>query len=149
MAKKAKPGELVSNRAAFHHYFVEDTIEAGIALVGTEIKSLREGGGNLQDNYVAIKGGEAFLRNASIAPYKFGNIHNHSEKRDRKLLLHKSEIIKLEKMSELKGFTLIALSFYLKKGRVKVSVGVCKGKKIYDKRETIKKREEMRTIREA
>lgn len=143
----SKKNELVSNRVAYHNYEVLDTLEAGIALLGTEIKSLRDGGGNLQDSYVTIKGGEAWLRQSSIAPYKFGNIHNHEEKRERKLLLHKTEIGRLKKESEVKGLSLIALSFYLnKKGWVKVKIGVCKGKKMHDKRHALKKREQDREV---
>ncbi len=141
--------EIVSNRAAYHHYEVLEVFEAGIALVGTEIKSLRNAGGNLQDNYITIKGGETWLKNASISPYRFGNIHNHEEKRDRKLLFHREEILKLRKLTEIKGHTLIALSFYLKKGIVKVKVGVCRGKKTHDKREDQKKRSALKEISQA
>jgi SsrA-binding protein len=141
--------ELISNKVAFFNYEILDTFEAGIVLKGTEIKSLRDGGGNLRDNYVQIKNFEAFLHNVSIAPFKFGNIHNHEELRIRKLLLHKDEIIKLKKLTEIKGHTLVALSFYLKKGRVKVKVGVCRGKKTHDKREDLKKKSQMRDIAQA
>ena len=123
--------------------------EAGIVLLGTEIKSLRDAGGNLQDNYITIKGNEPWLKNASISPYRFGNIHNHEEKRDRKLLFHKDEILKLRKLTEIKGHALVALSFYLKKGIVKVKVGVCRGKKAHDKREDQKKKSAMREISQA
>ena len=133
--------EIVSNRAAYHHYEVLEVFEAGIVLLGTEIKSLRDAGGNLQDNYITIKGNEPWLKNASISPYRFGNIHNHEEKRDRKLLFHKDEILKLRKLTEIKGHALVALSFYLKKGIVKVKVGVCRGKKAHDKRATEKDRD--------
>ena len=139
--------ELVSNRAAYHHYEVLETFEAGIVLQGTEIKSLRGGGGSLQDNYIQITKGEAWLKGASIAPYRFGNIHNHEDRRNRKLLFHKDEIFKLRKLSEIKGHTLVALAFYLKKGFVKVKVGVCKGKKAHDKREALKKKAATREIR--
>lgn len=141
--------EIVSNRAAYHHYEILEVFEAGIVLLGTEIKSLRDNGGNLQDNYVSVKGGEAWLKYASIAPYRFGNIHNHEERRDRKLLFHKDEIFKFRKLTEIKGHTLIALSFYLKKGIVKVKVGVCRGKKTHDKREDQKKRSAMKEIAQA
>lgn len=139
-------GEIVSNRTAYHNYEVLETYEAGLVLTGTEIKSLRDGGGNLRDNYIAIKEQEAYLLQASIAPYKFGNIHNHEERRERKLLLHKSEIQKLKKESQVKGLTLVALSLYLVKGKVKVKIGVCRGKKLHDKREDLKKKEGMRDI---
>lgn len=148
MKIKNGEGELVSYRAASHHYEILETYEAGIVLKGTEVKSLREGGGNLLDNYVTIKGGEAWLRNASIAPYKFGITFGHEEKRERKLLLNKIEILKLKKMTEIKGLTLIALSLYLKKGKVKVKIGVCKGKKAHDKRESEKKKDQMKEIRD-
>lgn len=141
--------EIVSNRSAHHHYEVLEIFEAGIILHGTEIKSLRDAGGNLQDNYIAIKNGEVWLKNSSISPYRFGNIHNHEEKRDRKLLFHKDEISKLKKLTEIKGYTLIALCFYLKKGIVKVKVGVCRGKKSHDKREDQKKRSALKEIAQA
>ena len=141
--------EIVSNRSAYHHYEVLETFEAGIILLGTEIKSLRDNGGNLQDNYGTVKAGEAWLRNASIAPYRYGNVHNHEEKRERKLLFHKDEILKFRKLTEIKGHTLIALSFYLKKGIVKVKVGVCRGKKTHDKREDQKKRSAVKEIAQA
>ncbi len=147
MTKKTSPSELVSNRAAFHHYEILDTIEAGIALLGTEVKSLREGGGNLTDNYVLIREGEAFLRGAHIAPYAFGNLYNHPEKRERKLLLHKLEIDKLRRKTQEKGLTIVALALYLKNGRVKVKLGVCKGKKTHDKREALKKKSQEREMR--
>lgn len=149
MAKKTD-NELVSNRVAYHNYEVLETLEAGIVLQGTEIKALRAGLGSLQDNFVDISSdGEAWLKQASIAHYDHGNIHNHEEKQKRKLLLHKGEIQKLKKMTQIKGYTLIALSLYLKKGLVKVRVGVCRGKKSYDKREALKKREDARAVQRA
>lgn len=148
MAKK-NPGDLVSNRRAFHDYEILETLEAGIALQGTEIKSLRDHGGALQDAYITIKAHEAWLIGCSIAPYKFGNIHNHEEKRQRKLLLHKKEIEKLKKQSEQKGLTLIPLGLYLRKGFVKVKVGIARGKKAHDKRSAIKDRESKRDIERA
>ena len=145
MAKKSE-SELVSNRRARHDYEILETIEAGIVLLGTEIKSLRNHGGSLQDAYVTIDKGEAYLKQASIAPYKFGNVFNHEERRDRKLLLHYYEITKLKKSIEQKGLTIIPLAMYLKKGIVKVKLGVDKGKKRHDKRHAIKEREEKRSI---
>lgn len=145
--KTKDSGELISYRAASHHYDILETYEAGIVLTGTEVKSLREGGGNLQDNYVHIKDNEIWLKNSSIAPYKFGITFGHEEKRERKLLLNRGEILKLKKLTEIKGLTLIALSFYLSKGKVKVKLGVCRGKKAHDKRETEKKKEQMKEIR--
>ncbi|MCB1067353.1 MAG: SsrA-binding protein SmpB [Simkania sp.] len=138
--------ELVSNRRARHEYEILETVEAGIVLLGTEIKSLRNHGGSLQDAYVVIDKGEAYLKQASIAPYKFGNVFNHEERRDRKLLLHFYEITKLKKSVEQKGLTIIPLAMYLKKGIVKVKLGVAKGKKRHDKRHAIKEREEKRSI---
>lgn len=138
--------DLATNRKAFHDYEILDTFEAGISLLGTEIKSLRDHGGNLQDAYILIASGEAFLKNASIAPYKFGNIHNHEEKRTRKLLLHKKEILKLDALSREKGLTLIPLAMYLKKGFVKVKIATARGKKLRDKRAALKEREHKRAI---
>lgn len=149
MNTRNQTGDLYTYRAAYHNYEVLETLEAGIALVGTEVKSLREGGGNLIDNYITIKGNEAVLKNASIAPYKFGITFGHEEKRDRKLLLHKTEIAKLKKQSEIKGLTIIALAFYLKNGIVKVKIGVCRGKKAHDKRATLKKKDQMREMRQS
>ncbi len=143
---KQREGELVSNRRAFHDYEILESLEAGIILQGTEIKSLREHGGNLQDAYVIISNYKVFLKNASIAPYRFGNIHNHEEKRDRELLLHKREILKLKEVSEQKGLTLIPLALYLKKGKVKVKVGIAKGKKAHDKRAALKEKEHKKAI---
>lgn len=141
--------ELVSNRRAGHDYEILEILEAGIVLFGTEIKSLRNHGGVLQDAYVIINKGEAFLKNASIAPYKFGNVYNHEEKRDRKLLLHKKEIFKLKKMMEQKGLAVIPLSLYLNKGFVKVKIAIARGKKQHDKRSAIKEREQKRDINRA
>ena len=144
MAKQSS--ELVSNRKAFHDYEILETFEAGIALLGSEIKSLRDHGGSLQDAYVIVEKGELWLISSSIAPYKYGASFNHEDRRKRKLLMHKREIDKLKRLTQEKGVTLIPLSFYLKKGRVKVKVGVAKGKKAYDKRAKIKERDEKRTI---
>lgn len=138
--------DLVSNRKAFHHYEVLETVEAGIVLLGTEIKSLRSHGGNLQDAFVVFHQGNPYLKNASIAPYKYGNLFNHEERRERKLLLHKREIVKLEAATKEKGLTVIPLAMYLKKGFVKVKLGVARGKKAYDKRAALKKREHDRQV---
>jgi SsrA-binding protein len=145
MSKKSE-AELVSNRKATHQYEVLDTWEAGIALLGTEIKSLRNHGGSLQDAYVLVSGNAAILKNASIAPYRFGNLFNHEERRDRKLLLHKREIEKLSTLSQEKGLTLIPLSMYLKEGYVKVKIACCRGKKLHDKRASLKEREHKKAI---
>jgi SsrA-binding protein len=150
MSKKKSDAELVSNRRAGHDYEILETLEAGIILQGTEIKSLRGHGGSLQDAYVLISmSGEPILKNASIAPYKFGTLYNHEEKRDRKLLLHKREIERLRALSQEKGLTLIPLSMYLKEGYVKVKVAVAKGKRSYDKRAALKEREHKRDIERA
>lgn len=141
--------ELAKNREAFFNYEILETFEAGIALQGTEVKSLRDNGCALRDAYVVITNHEAWLKGSSIALYKFGNIHNHEEKRDRKLLLHKREIEKLKKSADIKGFTIIPLAMYLKHGIVKVSIAIGKGKKLYDKREAIKKRDQQRAISKA
>lgn len=122
--------EIVSNRKAFHHYEVLETLDAGIVLTGTEIKSLRDHGGNLGDAYVTISKGEAWLLQSSIAPYRFGNINNHEERRKRKLLLHKYEIHKLDARISQKGLTVVPLSFFFSKGFVKVRIGCCRGKKL-------------------
>ncbi len=144
----SKPSnELVSNRRAFHDYEILDTYEAGVVLLGTEIKSLRNHGGSLQDAYVDVRGGSLWLLSASIAPYNFGNIHNHEERRPRKLLMHKGEIEKLHKQVKEKGLTLIPLAIFLnKKGIAKVRVAVAKGKKAYDKRAALKERETKREM---
>lgn len=139
-------GELVSNRRAFHDYEIQETFEAGIILLGTEIKSLRNHGGGLQDSYIIVSDSAVILKNASIAPYKFGNLFNHEEKRERKLLLHKREIVKLKSFSQEKGLTLIPLAMYLKNGYVKVKIGVARGKKLHDKRSAIKEREHKKAI---
>jgi len=144
---KTPPSELVSNRKAFHDYEILETIEAGISLLGTEVKSLRDHGGSLQDSYILIStNNDALLKNCSIAHYKFGNIHNHEERRDRKLLLHKREILLLKSKSQEKGLTLIPLSMYLSKGFVKVKIAVAKGKKDYDKRQALKTKEHKKSM---
>ncbi len=132
--------EIINKKAKFN-YFIESEIEAGIALVGTEIKSLRRGSADLKDTYIRIKNEEAYIINMYIAKYEEGNIFNHDERRERKLLLHKKEIRKLEELSKKDGYALIPIKIYLKKNLAKVSVGVCRGKKNYDKREAIKERD--------
>jgi SsrA-binding protein len=142
--------DLVSNRRAFHDYEILDTFEAGIALLGTEIKSLRNHGGSLQDAFVDVRKGELWLINSSIAPYSFGNINNHPERRERKLLMHHKEIEHLRKLTQEKGLTIIPLSIYFnKKGIAKIKIASAKGKKSYDKRAAIKKREDTRAIERA
>ncbi|MCH9626408.1 MAG: SsrA-binding protein [Chlamydiales bacterium] len=138
--------ELVSNRRAFHDYEILETYEAGIVLLGTEIKSLRDNGGNLVEGYVKIIKSEIWLVGASIAPYRYGNVHNHDERRDRKLLMHKKEIEKLKATVQQKGLTLVPLSLYLKNGRVKIQIGRARGKKHHDKRHAIAEREKKREM---
>lgn len=150
MTKKNSDTQLVSNRRATHDYDIHETFEGGMILLGTEVKSLRNHGGSLQDAYILItNSGDAILKNASIALYKFGNLFNHEEKRERKLLFHKRELAKLKAFSQEKGFTLIPLGIYLKKGLIKIKIGVAKGKKSYDKRAALKMREHKRDIERA
>ena len=135
---------LTRNRKATHDYHVEERIECGLQLLGTEVKVVREGKAGLSGAYAHIdkRTNEAFLDNVSIPPYDFGNRFNHSTLRQRKLLLHKKQILRLREWTEKKGHTLVPLSMYLLKGRVKVELGVCKGKQEIDKRETVKRRED-------
>ncbi|MBJ7450010.1 MAG: SsrA-binding protein SmpB [Parachlamydiales bacterium] len=150
MAKEKKTdNELVSNRRALHDYAVIETFEAGIVLQGTEIKSLRSHGGSLQDAYIKVIGHEAWLLNASIAPYRFGNLYNHEERRERKLLMHKREIEKLKGFAQEKGMALIPLAIYLIRGRAKLRLATAKGKKLYDKRQVLKSKEEDQRMRRA
>jgi SsrA-binding protein len=148
MGKKKRDADstIASNRAAFHNYFILESVEAGIQLVGTEIKSLREGGANLREGYVRFGGGEAFLVNVHISPYVRGQSSNHESKRERKLLLHRSEIIRLEITLKQKGLTLVPLRLYWKGNRVKLEIGLAKGKRQYDKRETIAARDARREM---
>lgn len=132
--------EIVNRKAKFD-YFIEDEIEAGIVLKGTEIKSLRKGSADIKDTYVRIKNEEAFIINMYIAKYEEGNIFNHDERRERKLLLHKKEIRKLKELINRDGYTLVPIRVYLKKNIIKISIGICKGKKNYDKRESIKEKD--------
>ena len=131
----------IKNKKANFDYFIEETIECGIELRGTEIKSLRKGSGDLKDTFALIRNGEVFLHNMYIAKYEEGNIFNHEERRTRKLLLHKHEIKKLKEKIDREGYSLVPLKAYLVKNKVKVLLGVGKGKKLYDKRETIKERD--------
>lgn len=141
--------DLISNRRAFHDYEILETFEAGIILVGTEIKSLREHHGSLHEAYVRPEDNALWLINASIPPYRFGNIYNHEEKRERKLLLHHREIAQLSRSVQEKGLTLIPLALYLVKGRAKLKIALAKGKRTYDKRETLQKRDEERQMQRA
>ena len=145
MAAKDSGEKLIaSNKKALHDYFVLQKLEAGIELTGTEVKSLREGKANLKDSYVAIERGEAHLLGMHISPYSHGNIQNHDPERKRRLLLHKREIEKLHEQIQEKGLTVVPLRLYFKKGRVKTEIAVVRGKKLYDKRETEKRREQER-----
>lgn len=137
---------IATNRKAYHDYFIQETYEAGISLLGTEVKSLREGRANLKESYALIKDGEAFLLNCHISPYSHGNIQNHEPSRTRKLLLHKKEIDRLWGNISQKGLTLIPLKIYFKRGRAKVELGLGKGKRQYEKRATIKEKEARREI---
>lgn len=136
----------IINRKAKFDYFIEEEYEAGIVLTGTEIKSVRNGHCNIKDSYGIIKNGEIFLLNMFIGQYKEGNIFNHDETRTRKLLLHKKEIKRISQAIEVQGLTLVPLKLYFKDRRLKVLLGVCKGKKIFDKRETIKERDLKREV---
>lgn len=128
--------EILNNRQAYHEYIILDKFEAGAVLVGTEVKSIMTGRIQLKDSYVTIKEGEVWLLNAHISPYSHGNIQNHEPLRSRKLLLHRKEITKLEKETVQKGMTLVVTRIYWKNGRIKFEIGVAKGKKLYDKRES-------------
>lgn len=145
MAKK-NTGDLVSNRRARYDYEILETFEAGIVLQGTEVKSLREHHGSLQEAYVKVVRSELWLIGCSISPYKYGNIHNHEEARDRKLLMHKLEIQRLKEAVQEKGLTLVPLGLYLSKGKVKLKFGLARGKQHQDRRATIKERDEKRRM---
>ena len=131
----------IINREAKFNYFIEEEIECGIALVGTEIKSIRDGKANLKDSYAIIRNNEVYLLNMYISEYKEGNLFNHDPRRTRKLLLHKNEINKLKKGVEQEGRTLVPLKLYFVKNKAKILLGLCKGKKNYDKRESLKERD--------
>lgn len=143
-----KPGikVLAENRKARHEYFIESTYECGIALVGTEVKSIRIGKVNIKDSYVRIKNGEAFVIGMHVSPYEKGNIFNRDPFRERKLLLHKREIRKLLALSQADGYSLIPLKLYLRDGKVKLELAVAKGKKLYDKRHDIAERDARRAM---
>ena len=131
----------ILNRKARFNYEIIDTIECGIVLKGTEIKSIRDGKANIKDSYAIIRNNEVYILNMHISPYENGGVFNHQETRTRKLLLHKKEILKLKNKLELEGFTLIPLKLYFVNGKAKIELGLCKGKKLYDKREDSKKRD--------
>ena len=143
-----QPGtkQIATNRKAFHDYFIEERYEAGIELFGTEVKSLRQGTVNLKDSWCDISNGEIFIKQMHISPYEKGNIFNRDPIRPRKLLMHKKEIMKLYGTLKQDGLTLVPLSLYFKNSRVKVEVGLCRGKKLYDKRADMAKKDAKRTI---
>ena len=134
------------NRKAYHDYFVEDKYEAGIELCGTEVKSIRAGTMNLKDSYCTVKDGELFVHSMHISPYEKGNLFNKDPLRTRKLLLHKAEILKLAGKCKEKGYTIMPLQVYFKDGRAKMEIGLCRGKKLYDKRQDIAKKDQRREV---
>ncbi|MFY9615463.1 MAG: SsrA-binding protein SmpB [Candidatus Dormiibacterota bacterium] len=137
---------VANNRAAFHEYFVLDRHEAGMELLGTEVKSIRDGKVNIKDGYVRIDGGQAFLENVTIQPWSAGNRQNHEPTRSRRLLLHKGEIVELFSKTREKGLSLVPLRLYFKNGRAKVEIGLVKGKKSWDKRQAIAERDARREM---
>lgn len=146
MKKQTGNKTLAENRKARHDYFIEESMEAGIELVGTEVKSIRAGKANLKDSYAEIRNGEVYVCNMHVSPYEKGNIFNRDPLRERKLLLHKDEISKLLGYTTQKGYTLVPLSLYLKSGRVKVNLAVARGKKNYDKRDVMLEKAAKRDI---
>lgn len=141
MANEQEKKLIAQNKKAFHDYFVEERYEAGIALFGTEVKSVRRGGVNLKDSYCSFKNGEIFAVGMHISPFEEGNRFNQAPLREKKLLLHKREILKLQGLTQQKGLTLVPLSLYFSGSHVKVELGLCRGKKLYDKRESDARRE--------
>ena len=146
MGEKISTKTIADNRKARHDYFIEETYEAGVELFGTEVKSLRAGGVNLKDSYCDLDGGELFALGVHISPYEKGNIFNKDPLRPKKLLMHKREIMKLTGLVSREGYTLVPLSLYFKGSLVKMAIGLCRGKKLYDKREDIAKRDADRII---
>ena len=140
---------LATNRKAFFNYEILEKAEAGVSLVGSEVKSIRDGGLNFRDSYVEFKGGELFLIGARIGPYSHGNLQNHAEDRVRKLLLHKREILKIGGKASERGLTIVPLRAYFKNGRVKLEIGLARGKRAHDKRESIKRKDLERETRQA
>ena len=151
MADKTATKTVAENRKARHDYFIMDTLEAGIELCGTEVKSIRLGQINLKDSYCSFHNGEIFAENVHVSPYEKGNIFNREPRRRRRLLMHKKEILRLKSQAERESYTVIPLSVYFKGSHLKMAVGLCKGKKLYDKRDSQKQkeleRENRRTIR--
>ena len=150
MTKKEKAIKIIcQNKQARRNFFIDDTYEAGMVLVGTEVKALREGRANLTDSYAAVKDDEVFLHDMHISPYTHGNRYNHEPRRRRKLLLHRREIRRIYGKTREKGFALIPLKVYFKNGKAKVEIGIGKGKKLYDKREDLKRRDDKRDMERA
>ncbi|MCL2853020.1 MAG: SsrA-binding protein SmpB [Defluviitaleaceae bacterium] len=145
MAKDKSGVKLIAtNKKAYHEYFIEETFQAGIELVGTEVKALREGKCNLRDSFVRVEGGEAFVENMHISPYEKGNIFNRDPLRKRRLLLHRYQINKLHGAATREGFTIVPTRIYLERSLVKIDIAIAKGKKLYDKREAIAKKDQQR-----
>jgi SsrA-binding protein len=136
---------LIKNKKAYHDFFIDETVEAGVVLVGSEVKSIRGGQANIKDAFVRIEAGEAFVHGMHVTPYEKGSVFNEDPNRKRKLLLHKREIVKLYSLVTQKGLTLVPLAVYLKKGKVKLELGVARGKKLYDKRASIAERDAQRS----
>lgn len=149
MSSKKSSSTIAQNKKAFHDYFIEENYEAGIVLVGTEVKSIRGGKVNLKDSYGVFKNGELYVINMHISPYEKGNIFNRNPIRDRKLLLHKKELSKLFVKKSQEGYAIVPISLYLKNGRIKVNVALCKGKKNYDKRDSMLEKEHKRDMARA
>jgi SsrA-binding protein len=149
LGSKGEIKQVAANRKALHDYIIEDTYEAGIALTGTEIKSVRASRVNLRDGYVQLRNGEAWLANVHISPYDFGNRENHEPKRERKLLLHRREIRRLQSKVAERGWTIVPLRLYLKEGHAKVEIALARGKRLYDKRDAVADRDMDRELRRA
>jgi SsrA-binding protein len=149
LKKEEGPRSLATNRKALHDYFIEERFEAGIALVGTEVKSIRAGLTNLRDSYVRVKNGELWLVDAHISPYDQASRDNHDPRRERRLLMHKKEILRLENKVRAKGLTIVPLKMYFSRNHIKVEIALAQGKHTYDKREAIAKRESDRQVRRA
>ena len=147
--KDKQDKDIAVNRKAYHDYFVDEKYEAGLVLTGTEIKSIRGGRVNLRDGYVAIRDGEAWLVNMHISPYDQGNRENHDPRQDRKLLLHRREILKMQSQVQERGYTVVPLRLYLSNNRAKVEIALVRGKKLYDKRDSLARKEADRSIERA
>lgn len=149
MARETGVKQIAGNRKAYHDYFIDETFEAGLVLVGTEVKSLREGRVNLRDSYAEVRGGELFLLGVHISPYTQGNVWNHEPLRPRKLLLHAREIDRIDGKVNERGYTIVPTKLYFKDGRAKVEIGLARGKKLYDKRADMAARDAQRDVERA